>query len=1113
MQYRNVDPLALARILYRASLARLFSFVVICTLVSLTSTAFSSDLQIEQFEKEIRPLFIEHCLECHNEDANSGKLTLTSRATLLTGGETGPAVTPGDASKSLLIYAVRRTGELKMPPETPLSESEIRSLTQWIDAGAVWPETSAPLVAQSQSKAKKHWAFQPLGNPKVPDVGENDWVRNPIDAFVLQKLQEHDLAPAPQADDRTLLRRLSYTLTGLPPKKLSVQTVRTEHSEGAYEKEIEHSLNSPHYGEHWGRHWLDVARYADTKGYVYAREERFWPHAWAYRDWVIRALNEDLPYNRFLLLQLAADQVPDRNPGDMAAMGFLTLGRRFLGVDHLIIDDRIDVVCRGTMGLTVGCARCHDHKYDPIPTADYYSLYGVFSSSTEQLSELPHTLGETAAFEAELEKRMEALATKLTASREETSTRARSRLRDYLFAQKELGKYPPKGFDQIFSKSDILPEFVWRWHRYLENAEQTKDSVFLPWFYYLQLSPGHFARDAIEVTKLLNELPPETVHPEVLSQFRTVPESFHEVISRYASLFETIRIAVESPEFSGSFENPDQESLRRILYGADSPFSVPDESIVQTEFFFDSGTLTQLWKLQGEVDRWIIQSKEEVPFALTLRDRKQVSDAHVHIRGNPIQTGRRVPRQFLQILEGDTRTPFVNGSGRFELAQNIIDPQNPLTARVMVNRVWTHHFGQGLVTTPSDFGLRATPPSHPELLDWLTHRFIESGWSLKQLHRLILTSATFRQQSQVANSENAHRARLLDPENRMLWKMNAHRLTFEEYRDTLLAVSGDLDPALGGKPQDLFKAPYPHRRTVYGLVDRQYLPGTLRVFDFANPDLHVPVRSETTVPQQALFSLNHPLVLDQVRSLAAEGEELKTTPEQVEFLFDRTLQRFPSQTELEEGLAFLAHVETAPQDLISVTHKDWSYGYGKLDEKNLQVLNFQLLPHFSGTAWQGGEKWPDSKLGWVQLTATGGHPGNDREHAAIRRWTAPAAGEYKIETKLVHEAAPGDGIRAFIVGSKGGLLARTELHQKTQELNVPTILLSAGDTIDFIVDIGQVLNSDQYLWDCNVSPVASELPLLWNSQIDFTHDDSEQMSPLEQLAHLIVCTNEFYFVD
>ncbi len=1075
------------------------------------------------FETHVRPVLVEKCIGCHGDQKQSGGLRLDSRDAMLKGGDSGAALIPGDVSASHMIQAIRYDGDLQMPPKKELPDAEKQALIQWVESGAVWPPNVASLNSTREDLAKTHWAFQQVTRPDVPAIAAADRarIRTPIDAFILAKLNDASLQLSDEADRRTLIRRAFYTLTGLPPTAEDVEDFIHDSDPMAYEKLVDRLLASPTHGQHWARHWLDIARYSDTKGYVYAREERFWIHAWSYRDWVVDALNADMPYDRFLLLQLAADQVPDRTDNDLAAMGFLTLGRRFQGVRRDIIDDRIDVVCRGTMALTVGCARCHDHKYDPIPTADYYSLYGVFDSCREKIVPLPDARLQDAAFEAELKKRTDALAALRQERRASTSARVRSRIGDYLQAQRELQKYPEEGFDQILALDDLLPSFVHRWRDYLRDANLRHDPVFVAWHRYAEIPEGDFAARAADVTQALHELSAESIHPRVAAAFAAVPASFSDVIARYTTLLQDIdarwQAELQKAEAQGTvlqaMPDPADEQLRSLLYGPGSLCEVPDEPVVNTEYDFDSGTCTELWKLQGEVDRLIINAASEPRFATIIEDRDVPSVPRIFKRGNSANKGDDVPRRFLELLSGPERKPFEHGSGRLEMAQAIIDPANPLTPRVIVNRVWAHHFGAGLVTTPGDFGIRAEPPSHPALLDWLTSEFIASGWSLKTLHRMIALSAVYRQSSDgPAETVQLVHARRIDPENRLLWHMNVHRLSFEEMRDSMLLVSGQLNQRSGGKPSDLFSKPFPLRRTLYGLVDRQYLPGTLRMFDFANPDLPIPKRSETTVPQQSLFLMNHPLALERARKLAAALPGGLNADDQIRTLYRRVLQRDPSAAQLAAAHELLA-ADVPDQPTASVTAADWSYGFGNYDEAAQRVTNFVPLPHFTGTAWQGGEAWPDAVLGWVQLTAKGGHPGNDRTHASVRRWTAPAAMMITIQSELKHEPAEGDGIRAFIVNSQTGGLQSAKAHQQTLPLNVASLHVMPGDTIDFVVDIGDTLNTDQYLWTCTISEASTESPRAWNSETDFPRDGSNQLLPLEQLAQVLLCSNEFLFVD
>jgi hypothetical protein len=825
-----------------------------------------------------------------------------------------------------------------------------------------------------------------------------------------------------------------------------------------------------------------------------------------------------------LLLQLAADQVDDRQEGDLAAMGFLTLGRRFLGVKRDIIDDRIDVVCRGTMGLTVACARCHNHKYDPIPTADYYSLYGVFDSCVERL--LPLEVSRTdETFETELATRKKKLQDKLAAHRKTSSDRARDHVADYLFAQSELHKYPANGFDQIFEKNDLLPAFVRQWERYLRQAKKKRDPLFSAWHAFADVPAEGFVEHSANVTNRLLAATVDEVHPIVSRAFLQPPHSFREVCDRYGEIFADTRKqwgeAINKAAEAGA-KKPDRltdlsaEAIRQVLYGTQSPSQVPDGPIVQIETFVDSATSTELWKLQGEVDRWIINSNMQTPHAVILADQTTPSDPRVFQRGNPINQGNDVPRQFLSLLAGESRKPFQNGSGRLELAHAIIDPENSLTARVIVNRVWAHHFGLGLVSTPSDFGTRAAPPSHPKLLDWLASELIADGWSLKNLHRRIVLSATFRQSnSGPTDPDVLARAMQTDPNNRLLWRRNSRRLTFEELRDSLLATTGELDRSIGGKPTEVFQPPYPKRRTLYGLVDRQYFAGTLRMFDVANPDLHTPKRNETTVPQQALFLMNHPLVLERAKALAELAKADDRPNQRIATMFRQVLQRRPTDIEVADAVALVNETVLQKDPPKAVNSADWQYGYGTLDEAAGRVTGFTALPHFTGEAWQGGASWPDKELGWVQLTATGGHPGNDRAHAAIRRWIAPLDMEVRIASELKHESPQGDGIRAFVVHSKGRVLLSRSIHHDAAELDIGSLTVFKGETVDFVIDIGDVLNNDQFIWKATIQPTGRNDNTIigWSSADDFPKESVAQLDPWEQLAQVLLCTNEFSFVD
>jgi len=1085
--------------------------------------------KIEAFEKEIRPILVENCQSCHGPELQRGSLRLDARAYLIEGGDSGPAVEPGEPAESLLIEAVKSVDDeaAAMPPgkRKKLSPAEVEALERWIAAGAVWPDDGQVVTTRKDAWAT-HWAFQPVANPSPPETDRPDWVRTPIDAFVLERLEAEGLSPSPPADRRTLIRRLTYDLTGLPPTPEEVDAFEADPDPNAYEKLVDRLLASEHYGEQWARHWLDVARYSDTKGYVYGREERFLVQSAAYRDWVVRAFNDDLPYDRFLLDQLAADQVEPDDPEALAAMGFLTIGRRFLGVTPDVIDDRIDVVTRGTMGLTVSCARCHDHKFDPIPTADYYSLYGVFQNCAERLTRIgePETNDEaTEAFEAELNKRLTTLRDGLDAERAEASKRVRARIADYLMVQLDLSVVPPEGFDTVLGADDLIPGFARRWRDYLAKAALADDPIFRPWRRFAAIDQGDFATEAAKATEELTAPGAPRLNSRVAAAFATPPATIQEVAQRYAALFAEIDAqwleASKAEPPPVALAEADDEALRRVLYEHASPCVVPDESIVTIEWFFDSGQVTKLWQLQGEVDRWIINSPQAPPFAVAVVDRAEIREPRIFVRGSAANPGDEVPRRFLEVVAGPDAAPFEQGSGRLELARAIVDPENPLTARVWVNRIWSHHFGEGLVNTPSDFGVRADPPSHPELLDWLAQRLVAEGWRSKAIHRLILLSSTYQQRSNGPDSAEAlEAAQLKDPENRLLWRTNPHRLSFEEFRDTLLAVTGELDPRIGGRATQLFGGSPNLRRTLYGLVDRQFLPGTLRVFDFANPDLHVPTRSETTVPQQALFALNHPFFADRARALAARFAS-DDADASIRALYRAIYQREPTSGQLEAARGFIGSASSEPEPSPPPATLAWSHGYGPVDPASGPSGTFTLLPHFNGSAWGGGPNWPDPTLGWARLTAEGGHPGDDLNRAVFRRWTSPIRGTIAIESTLTHAEAAGDGVRGWIVSSRLGVLKTAVVHNTKVDFNLASVAVEPGDAIDFVVDVREGLNSDQYLWAPKIRALGAEwLPTAtpvadWDAARDFSGPMTKRLKPWEQLAQALLMSNEFMFVD
>jgi hypothetical protein len=690
-----------------------------------------------------------------------------------------------------------------------------------------------------------------------------------------------------------------------------VQNFVNDDHPGAWERLVDRLLASPLYGQRWGRHWLDIARYATTKGYVF-QENPIYPFAHTYRDYVVDAFNNDKPYDRFLLEQIAADQLDlEENDPALAALGFLTVGPRYLNREPDIIDDRIDVVTRGTLGMTLACARCHDHKYDPLPTADYYALYGVFASSEEPdklplIGEIEETPGYL-AFKAEQDKRRAELENYVNHARQELLTQARERVGDYLLgvakAEGKLAAAPE------FEHGAPRDKLVRRWTDLIKRRIKEKDPVFLPWGAFAELPAEGFAERARE---LLDGYRPEQEQKSIVNQRvwqaleAKTPASFAEFTSLYAKLLRDVdaewtALRERNPQ-AERLPDDAAEQLRRVLYGPDSITDVPPG---RESEIFERDNRDQINRLERKIDEWLVESPNAPPRAMVLVDRDQPREPVIFERGNPSRRGDRVPRRTPLILTGGESKPYQQGSGRLELARAIASPENPLTARVFVNRVWNWHFGRGFVESQSDFGQRSDPPSHPELLDWLAWTFMHTdGWSVKRLHRRIMLSETYQQASAVERPECAK----VDPENRLYWRMNRQRLEFEPMRDALLAAAGQLDPAMGGRPVDI-ENPKTTRRTVYARIDRNNFSPLLRTFDYPSPDATSPGRPLTTVPQQALYAMNSDFLRETAgavdrRAKEAAGDDADASG-RIESLYRVALSRDPTPNERKLALQFV----------------------------------------------------------------------------------------------------------------------------------------------------------------------------------------------------------------
>ena len=777
---------------------------------------------------------------------------------------------------------------------------------------------------QSFEEAKKHWAYQPITSPALPKVRDKRRVQSPIDAFLLSKLEPKGLTFAPPTDKRALLRRAYYDVIGLPPTFEEIEGFEKDHSRKAFEKVVDRLLASPRYGERWGRHWLDVARYADTKDLVLVYgKDALRPYAYTYRDYVIRAFNEDLPFDQFIKDQLAADLEQPKVPTwRLGAMGFLTLGRMFDNNPHDQIDDQIDTTTRGFLGLTVACARCHDHKYDAIRQADYYGLYGVFRSSERPLDlpllEDPAQKPGGVEFERQLAKARQELDQHVDAEFAKLTENFRQRIGDYLVravtTKPDLWETTQFGLSLV--PEDFRPTLMLRTRRLIEMRASSQDHVFGPWAELMSLPDEDFVSGAAAKTKEWQESGRATANsnswnPLVVAALAKGPLTNKSTVARcYGDLLHEIYEESKKPVAGNpSGLKAEERELLQLVTSSESPIWFPRRD---TPEHMSRAEKDRYGALESNLDKAAANATNPPPArAMVLADLPEPYQPHIFKRGNPSRLGEAVPRAFPAVLTRGEVHPFEHGSGRLELAEAIASASNPLTARIFVNRVWMEHFGEPLVSSTTDFGTRSEPPLHGELLDWLAADFIRSGWSVKHLHRVILLSSAYQQSSLSNDRESAvtrkprrgrgiemqRAAVAADPENKLLSHFPRRRLDFEAMRDSLLFVSGKLDLTIGGPSVDIAADPLNKRRTVYGLVDRQNLPGVFRAFDFPVPDQCSERRPRTAVPQQTLFGMNSPFVMEQARALAA-SLELRVNPK-------------GSNNQAERGRPSRSHVETA----------------------------------------------------------------------------------------------------------------------------------------------------------------------------------------------------------
>jgi cytochrome c553 len=918
--------------------------VAVPTFPAAAAEATSRELET-LFESKVRPLLSAKCQRCHGDKLAEAGLRLDSRRSMLAGSDTGPVVVPGDAAKSRLLAAVRHADGLAMPPDEKLSGDDVATLEAWVAAGAPWtgpggdsgdapPPTRAAAMEERLADAlKTHWAFVPPARHQPPDLPASfspalraAWSASAVDRFIGAELAAAGLEPAAEAAPRDLLRRLCYDLTGLPPSAADADAfcgqaaAGPEAADAAYRGAVDRLLASREHAEHWARKWLDLARYADTMGYAFDNQDPRYPFAWTYRDWVIDALHRDVPYDRFVTLQLAADRIEPAAPkSDLAALGFLTVGRTFLGNTHDIIDDRIDLVTRGLMGLTVACARCHDHKYEPLAATDYYALHGIFASS--HIPEDLPVVGESPpgpeadAFAAKLKQLEADIVAHEDAVHARATREAVAHAADYFL---ETARPTPRAADnrppRLADGYDMEQLLLDRLKRLLDGAKPAHP-ILGAWATARGTPDPEIGPALAALVASWGASPPaQVVNPLVLQELASAkPETLRQLAEAYARL-----VARVAPATAGGPEHdPDEPAelseLRKLLGAEGTPLIVPRAEAMRVATRSEQ---TELRRRKKEITKHNAEAAGGPPRAMVLLDNAKPGDSHVFIRGNPGKPGEKVERRLPKILGGGAASR--NDSGRLDLARAIVAPSNPLTPRVIVNWAWTHHMGRGLVDTPGDLGLRGEPPSHPQLLDDLARRFVEEGnWSLRWLHREIVTSRTWRQASG-ATAATAER----DPENRLFSRAHRRRLDWESWRDGMLVAAGTLPPApvfaehaadpsprRGGPGVDPLAESSLHARTVYSRLDRQDVPGILRVFDIANPDTAVHVRTRTTVPQQSLAVLNAPLAVTAARKVAArvEGESPAADDQpRIDATWRAVLSRSPSAEERAAAAAWLA---------------------------------------------------------------------------------------------------------------------------------------------------------------------------------------------------------------
>jgi mono/diheme cytochrome c family protein len=887
----------------------------------------------DHFESHIRPVLAQQCFACHTNSKNGG-LRLDSRDDLITGGKSGTALVPGDPDRSLLIAALKHSGSLKMPKGgTRLTEEQIGFFVAWVKDGAYWPVDKTP--AKEYSDAQKNlWSVQPLRSAAVPAVKDAAWATSDIDRFVLARLEKEGLKPTTTADRRTLLRRVTYDLTGLMPSYQEVQAFEADKSPNAWEKVVDRLLASPQYGERWARRWMDVVRYGEDDYNVGGRPDRTekYPFAYLYRDWLIRALNEDMPYDMFVKAQLAADLLPENvRDKHIPALGMNGNGIWVFQASPAPIEradewhDKVDVTSKAFMGLTVGCARCHDHKYDAIYSKDYYGMASIFASSNfKSYPQVPKTVND--AWEKEnkvLDKKNAALNKFLDESSALYAQVLFSQAEEYMMAAWKLGTEKKATVEEIAESAKVDPELLNRWVRFLKKRPDNY-SALKGWQEMVAAGGGEeedakklakeFVAKITEINTKRERLEKENEFtlaqvkgPSAFDKDEESKDPFDPLPNGKKRRLNAYQIDLKSlereelvlwtdvfdrdvPEIAGEDEADNLDRRGRkpgLLKLTDGPL----ERRLSADFRF------HINKLRADIDAFKKSMPPRPPAVYGIGEAEQPSDLRTFVRGNPYAFGGPAPRALPSLMNGGEPKPFTKGSGRMELAEEII--KHPLSSRVMVNRVWRWHFGRGIVDTPSNFGMAGDQPTHPELLDHLAAKFIADGMSFKKLHKDILMSRTY-QLSAAPLAANVAK----DPSNTLYWRANRTRVDSEGVWDLLLQASNTLDVTAIGGPSDEMNEKM-KRRAVYAKVSRMY-PGDFHsTFDLPTATISTEKRFTTNVPQQRLFFLNNALVHKQADAIAERLKFEPTSEAKVKKAFELVYQRMPTAEELAASLLFV----------------------------------------------------------------------------------------------------------------------------------------------------------------------------------------------------------------